>query len=74
MTSNMKVVTKVRRFGNSLGVVIPSEEAAKSNLSAGDSVEIEIVRRTSLKELFGSMKFAESAQKMKDEARRGWHD
>lgn len=74
MTSNMKVTATVRKFGNSLGVVIPSELAERSGVSAGDSVELELVRRTNLAELFGSMKFRETAQQMKDEARRGWHD
>lgn len=74
MSSDMRIVATVRRFGNSLGVVIPSDEAERNGLSVGDSVEMEIVRRTNLRKLFGSMKFPESAQQMKDEARKGWHD
>ena len=74
MTSDMKVTAVVRRFGNSLGVVIPSEEASKSGLKPGDSVELEIMRRVNLRDLFGSMKFSKTAQQIKDEDREGWHD
>ncbi len=72
MAYNMKVRAKVRRIGNSLGVIIPSEEAESNGLAEGDSVEIEVRRRANLKELFGSAKFTRSAQQIKDEARKGW--
>jgi len=68
----MKVRATVRRFGNSLGVVIPTDEAEKHGIRAGDEVELEVEKRVNLKELFGSMKFSKSAQEMKDEDRRAW--
>lgn len=72
MTSNMKVRATVRRFGNSLGVVIPNEEAERQGIAAGDEVELEVQRRVNLKELFGSVRFSKSAQEMKDEDRKAW--
>ena len=68
----MKVKATVRRIGNSLGVIIPSGEAASNRLAEGDSVEIEVTKRTSVKELFGTARFSRTAQKIKDEAREGW--
>jgi len=70
----MKVKVKVRRIGNSLGIIIPSDEASANGLSEGDSVEIEVSRRASVKELFGTAKFNRSAQEVKDESREGWGD
>ncbi|QQG49254.1 MAG: hypothetical protein HY247_02790 [archaeon] len=70
----MRVNARVRRFGNSLGVVVPFEEAERMGLSPGDSVELEVVRKANLKDLFGTIKFANSAQEIKDEDRQGWHD
>lgn len=72
MAYNMKVRAKVRKIGNSLGVIIPRDEATRHGLAEGDAVEIEVERRSSFKELFGSAKFSRSAQKIKDEAREGW--
>ena len=68
----MKVKARVRRIGNSLGIIIPSEEASANGLAEGDSVEIEVSRRASARELFGTAKFGRSAQEIKDEAREGW--
>ena len=72
MSYNMKVRAKVRKIGNSLGVIIPSDKAHESGLAEGDSVEIEVSRRASVKELFGAARFGASAQEVKDEARKGW--
>ncbi len=74
MTSNMKVVAKVRKFGNSLGVVIPSEEATRHGIVVGDEVQLEVEKKTNLRELFGSIKFSKTAQEMKDEDREAWGD
>jgi antitoxin component of MazEF toxin-antitoxin module len=70
----MKVRARVRRIGNSLGIIIPSDEASASGLMEGDSVEIEVSRRANVKELFGTARFSGSAQDIKDEARRGWDE
>jgi len=70
----MKVGTRVRRIGNSLGIIIPKEEADKGKIKEGDVVEIELIRRIDLKEMFGSVKFRKTAQELKDEMRREWGD
>jgi len=70
--SVMRVRSKVRRIGNSLGIVIPSDEVAKHGIAEGDVVELEIERKVNLKEIFGSLKFSQATQKMKEEARSGW--
>ena len=69
-----KIISKVRRVGNSLTVIIPSEEARAQHISEGDVVQIEIERRVNIKDLFGTVKFSKSSQEMKDEDRRGWGD
>ncbi len=72
MTSYMRVRTKVRRIGNSLGVVIPKEEAKSHDLREGDLVEIEIERNAGLDLLFGSFTFSKTTQELKDEMRSDW--
>jgi antitoxin component of MazEF toxin-antitoxin module len=68
----MNIQAKVRRVGNSLSVVIPSDEARAQKISEGDVVELEIKKKVSPNQLFGSLKFSKSSQEMKDEDRRGW--
>ncbi len=68
----MRISARVRRIGNSLGIIIPKHEVVNERIEEGDLVEVEVLRRTSLKEMFGSVKFRKTAQELKDETRREW--
>lgn len=68
----MRMNARIRRIGNSLGIIIPREEVDRKKLKEGDLVEVEVLRRVSTKEMFGSIKFRKTAQEMKDELRREW--
>lgn len=68
----MRVKGRVRRVGNSLGIVIPKEEVKRHGINEGYVVELEVERKTNLKELFGSLKFSKETQELKEEAKRGW--
>ena len=66
--------TKVKRWGSSLGVVIPSEIAKKEKLKEGEKVIIEIKKKNTMREFFGSLKGLDiDPQKMKDELRKDWN-
>lgn len=68
----MRISARVRRIGNSLGIIIPKQEVVDEKIEEGDLVEVEVLRCTSLKEMFGSVKFRKTAQELKDETRREW--
>ncbi len=68
----MKVGTRIKRIGNSLGIIIPKEEADREKIKEGDLVEVEVLRCINLEEMFGSVKFRKTAQELKDEMRREW--
>ena len=70
----MRVRAKVRRIGNSLGVVIPTTETKLHDIKEGDLVEIKIGRTIRLDRLFGSVVFSKPTQELKDEMRSGWGD
>ena len=63
--------TIVRKWGNSLGVVIPSSEAEKEGLREHDEVEITIRRAIDIRQLYGKYPFRD-LQRLKDELRKGW--
>jgi antitoxin component of MazEF toxin-antitoxin module len=67
----MAIRTVMRRWGNSLGVVIPKEEASKEGLKENDEVEIVIRKAVDIRQLFGKYKFRD-LQSLKDELREGW--
>ena len=67
----MAIRTVVRKWGNSLGVVIPSEDASREGLRENDEVEVVIRKALDIRELFGKYKFRD-LQKLKEELREGW--
>jgi len=65
------ILTVVRKQGNSLRVVIPSEEASKEGLKENDEIEIVIRKLIDIRELFGKYRFRD-LQSLKDELPEGW--
>jgi len=69
----MAIQTKLRKWGNSVGVVIPNEFLRKNNLREGQEIIIEIVKKNTIKELFGSLKdWKIDSQKLKEDLRKDW--
>jgi len=65
--------SKVRRWGSSLGVVIPSEVTRRLHLQPGDDVYLEVQKSSGVFEAFGSLRdWKVDTQKLKNELRRGW--
>ena len=76
MTAKVKV--KAKRWGSSLGFIIPNEVVKEQKIREGDELEIELQKLTDIEKLFGIAKGKRPAgmttQKIKDELRAGWHD
>ena len=69
----MKVQTVLRKWGNSIGVVIPKYIIEKEKLSEGEEVTVIIEGKNDLKDVFGSLKdWKIDTQKFKDELRKEW--
>ena len=68
----MITTTRVKEWGNSLGVIIPKEIARKEKLKSEDEVIIEIRKKGDIMDLFDTLKFKKSSQQMKDEGRKAW--
>ena len=68
------IETKVKRWGNSLGIIIPSEAAETRNIRENDDIKVLIVKdsRKVLKRTFGLLKgkLTKPTQQIKDELRR----
>jgi len=61
--------TKTKKWGNSLGVIIPSEVVVREKLKENEKVELLLVRDSRvLKETFGALKgkWKKSGQQIKD--------
>lgn len=67
----MAIEVKTKKWGNSLGLIIPSETADELNLKPQETIVIEITKKENvLKELFGKAKFKKSTKKMLEEYRK----
>ena len=68
------IETKLKKWGNSFGVVIPSEAVVARNLKENENIRLIIVKDSGkvLHETFGIGKgrLTKSGQQIKDEARR----
>ena len=66
----MSIAVKTKYWGNSLGIIIPSEMVDEFSLNPGDEVVIELHKKQNvLKELFGTIKFKKSTKEILNEVR-----
>lgn len=66
--------TKVKKWGNSLGVVLPRDLTRNEKVKAGDKIKIIVIKeQNTLKDVFGSLKnWKVDSQKLKDDLRKEW--
>ncbi len=63
--------SKVKRWGNSLGVVLPKTLVEEEGLKEGEEVEVTVRKVSDVRTLRGKYPFKD-LQKEKDEMKRGW--
>ena len=69
----IEVKTRLRRWGNSFGIVIPKDIVIKEGFKANDQVIVKIEKKQTLEDFFGKGEGKiKDAQKAKDEARKLW--
>ncbi len=71
----MAVEVKLKKWGNSMAVIVPSRLVEERSLKENDSIVIEVVKKADLSDVFGSLKSKKklSGQKFKDLASEGWN-
>lgn len=71
----MEIKTMAKRWGSSIGVILPKSFVEANRIKENDEVTIEVKKKTLVGEMFGKFpewKSKKSAQELKDEARMGW--
>jgi antitoxin component of MazEF toxin-antitoxin module len=66
----IEIKTKLRKWGNSFGVVVPQNELKNSGIEEGENVIILLKKEKEnnvLKETFGTLKFKKPADKIMKE-------
>jgi antitoxin component of MazEF toxin-antitoxin module len=63
---------RLKKWGNSLGVVIPKEAAERNGLHVGEEVEVRLTKLSDITNLRGKYPI-DDLQAAKEEMRKGWH-
>lgn len=74
----MAIEVKTKRWGNSIGIIIPSETVERLNIKPEEKISVEIDKKTNvLAEMFGTakkMKKVKSAKKIIKEFRKDFFE
>ena len=68
----MAIEVIVKKWGNSMGVVLPKQLIEKERLKENERIFVEIVKEADLTKMFGILPRKISGQKFKEMVRRGW--
>ena len=70
----MEIETKTKRWGSSIGIVLPKTLVEEAGIKPNDIIVIEVKKRLKVKEVFGLFPRTskKTAQQIKDEIRAGW--
>lgn len=71
----MEIKTKARRWGSSIGIILPKSFVEENKISENDEVVVEIKKQILARDLFGKYPRTSkrTAQEIKDEMREGWN-
>ena len=69
------VYVKIKKWGNSLGIILPNDIIKNKSIVESEIIEIEIKKKNEpLKKLFRTLSRKIPTQKIKDEIREGWEE
>ena len=70
-----EVDVQVKKWGDSLAVIIPKEIVETEKIHIKDMVHIKIEKETDLSDIFGILrsKLKKTPQQLKNEGRKGWN-
>ena len=71
----MEIQVKTRKWGNSLGVILPKEFVQKEDIKENQEIRMIATKKGDLSNIFGALKgkIKMSGQEFKDKAREGWN-
>jgi antitoxin component of MazEF toxin-antitoxin module len=68
----MTIEVEIKKWGNSIGIILPKSLIHNENLKERDKILVNIVKKADLSRIFGKEKRTLSGQEFKDLVRQGW--
>jgi antitoxin component of MazEF toxin-antitoxin module len=72
MGIKMTIQATVKKWGNSMGILLPREIVEKEKLKVNEKVLLNLVKKADLTDIFGSLERKMSGQDFKNMVRKGW--
>ena len=70
-----EITTKIRKWGNSFGIIVPSEILKTKGIKEGEEIDAIIIKKSNvLKEIFGKHKFSKSIKQLMKETDKELYD
>ena len=69
----METEAVARKWGSSIGFIIPKEIVEKEKIKPHSKVVFEIIKVSDISDTFGKLKRKISGQELKNRARAGWN-
>ncbi len=70
----MEVEAVVKKWGNSLGVVLPKDLINQEHIEENDRILVDIRKEADLKKIFGTLKTKTTGKEFKEFVKKGWED
>ena len=69
------MLTKVKKWGNSLGLIVPADIVRSQGLREGDTIQVDFQSRIrTIEELGGTIKIRTNLKTLLQEMEEGWDD
>jgi len=70
----MAIQAKLKKWGNSMAIIVPNEIITERRLRENDEIIIEVFQKADISHVLGLIKKRKmSGQKFKDMVRKGWN-
>ena len=68
----MAIEGVIKKWGNSMGVLIPKEVVEREKIKINEKIIFNIVKKADLTNIFGAIEKKMSGQEFKNMVRKGW--
>lgn len=68
----MAIEVEIKKWGNSIGIILPKFIIDSQGLKEKDKIIINLVKKADIHKTFGSQKRSMTGQEFKDMVRQGW--
>jgi len=70
----METTSKIRKWGNSFGVLVPKDLIEKENFKLNEEVVVKLEKKKDISKVFGILKTKRSTEDLMREIREGYNE